>query len=175
MKNSYKILIPVLALFVMLSSFTPQKNQSDPEKDRVLITVIKYMLSNGHYLPKDLDDDFSEKVFNSFIEGLDPSKRYFTQEDIEEFGVYKYQIDNQIKKSDLSFYNLVYANFTNKIKSAKKYYGQILAKPFDFSKREIVEVDYSKTAFAKNENELIDYWRKQLKLNTLSKIQKQKQ
>ena len=173
MKNKYKIFIPILALFVILSSFTPQKSQNDPEKDKVLITVINYMLTNGHYLPKDMDDDFSEKVFNSFIEGLDPSKRYFTQQDIADFSVYKYQIDNQIKKSDLSFYNMVYGHFTEKIKSAKKYYGEILAKPFNFSKKEMVDVDYKKTPFAKNENELIDYWRKQLKLNTLSRVQEQ--
>lgn len=175
MRRAYKFLIPVLALFITLSSFTSNPVKTDPEKDKVLVFVINYMLTNGHYLPKDMDDDFSEHVFKSFIDGLDPSKRYFTQQDLEEFSQHKYLIDNQLKKKDpdLSFYHLVYGRFTEKIKTAKKYYGQILAQPFNFNKKESIDLDYKKTPFTKNENELINNWRKQLKLNTLSKIQEQ--
>ena len=71
----------------------------------------------------------------------------------------------------MAFYHLVYGRFTEKIKSAKKYYGQILAQPFNFNKRESIDVDYSKASFPANETELINNWRKQLKLNTLSRIQ----
>ena len=173
MKRVHKIIIPFIALFVLLSSFTTTPTKNDPEKDKVLISVINYMLSNGHYLPKNLDDDFSEQVYNGFIEGLDPSKRYFTQDDLQEFSMYKYLIDNQLKKSDLAFYHLVYGRFTKKIKTAKKYYGDILAQPFNFNKRESIDVDYDKVPFPKNEIELINNWRKQLKLNTLSRIQEE--
>ena len=119
MKRAHKIIIPFIALFVLLSSFNTKPAEKDPEKDKVLISVIKHMLTNGHYLPKDLDDDFSEQVYNSFIDGLDPSKRYFTQNDLQEFSVYKYLIDNHLKKNnpDLSFYHLVYGKFTEKIKT----------------------------------------------------------
>jgi carboxyl-terminal processing protease len=174
MKRAYKSIIPLIALFIMLSSFsrnlTEKDPEKDPEKDKVLVSVINYMLLNGHYLPKVLDDDFSELVYTSFIETLDPSKRYFTQDDLQEFSKYKYLIDNQIKNADLTFYHLVYGRFTEKIKNAKKYYGAILAHPFNFDKKESVNVDYDKGPFPKNENELIDNWRKQLKLNTISKI-----
>ena len=171
MKRTFKFIIPFVAFFILLSSFTTNPVKNDPKKDKVLISVINYMLTNGHYLPKDLDDDFSEHVFKTFTEGLDPSKRYFTQEDIADFAQYKYLIDNQLKKADLAFYHLVYGRFTEKIKSAKKYYGQILAQPFNFNKRESIDVDYSKASFPANETELINNWRKQLKLNTLSRIQ----
>lgn len=171
MRKTYRYFIPVLALLITLSSFTTNPVKSDPEKDKVLISVINYMLTNGHYVPKDMNDDFSEHVFNGFIEGLDPSKRYFTREDIEEFSRYKYLIDNQLKNADLTFYHVVYKRFTEKIKSAKQYYGQILAQPFNFNKRESIDINYEKAPFPKNENELINNWRKQLKLNTLSRIQ----
>ncbi len=171
MKRIYNFIIPFVAFFILISSFTTTPVKNDPEKDKVLISVINYMLSNGHYLQKELDDDFSEHVFKSFIEGLDPSRRYFTQKDIEDFSRYKYLIDNQLKKADLAFYNLVYGRFTEKIKTAKKYYGEILAQPFNFNKRETIDIDYDKISFPKNENELINNWRKQLKLNTLSRIE----
>ena len=143
----------------------------DPEKDKVLIYVLKNILTRGHFVVKDMNDDFSELVYKGFIDGLDPSKRYFTQEDLKEFSKYKYQIDNQLLNDDVTFYNLVYSRFLSKVKNAKSYYVELLEQPFNFKKNETIDINYDKVPFAKNDNELIDYWRKQLKLNTLSRIQ----
>ena len=146
-------------------------NNQDPEKDKVLISVLNYMLTKGHYVQKELNDEFSKHVFTNFIDGLDPSKRYFTKDDIKEFSKYKYQIDNQLKESDIAFYNLVYGRFLSKIKNAKQYYGSLLKKPFNYKKDEFIDLDYKKTEYAKSEKELINYWRKQLKLQTIDRIQ----
>ena len=172
MKTNLKIVFTVCALLIAsFSNASAKKTNSDPEKDKVLIYVLKNILTRGHFVIKDINDDFSEHVFNEFIEGLDPSKRYFTKKDIKKFSKYKYEIDNQLLNDDLSFYNMVYSQFLEKVKNAKSYYGELLAQPFNFKKNEEIDIDYNKLPFAKNENELINYWRKQLKLNTLSRIQ----
>ena len=172
-----KIIIPFLSLFLLVNSICFANptitNEQDPEKDKVLISVINYMLTRGHYVQKELNDDFSEMVFNNFIAGLDPFKRYFTKNDIKEFSKYKYQIDNQLKESDIAFYSLVYDRFLNKIKNAKNYYGSILKKPFNYKKDEIIDLDYKKVDYANSEKELINFWKKQLKLQTLDKIKEQ--
>jgi carboxyl-terminal processing protease len=172
--NAY-FLITVLLLnsFILKASTKNTFSNADPEKDKVIIYVLKNVLSRLHFVPKDFNDDLSEQIFTSFIDALDGSKRYFTQEDIKEFSQYKYQIDNQLLEDDLTFYNLVYGRFLEKTKNAKSYYGDLLAKPFNFKKNEEIDLDYKNVPFAKNDNELIDYWRKQLKLQTLSRIQEQ--
>ena len=172
-----KLLISFLSLFLLVSSIsfansTDNKNP-DPEKDKVLISVLNYMLTRGHYVQKELNDEFSEMVFNNFIDGLDPSKRYFTKNDLKEFSKYKFQIDNQLKESDIAFYSLVYGRFLDKIKNAKNYYGAILKKPFNYKKDEIIDLDYKKIAYASSEKELLNFWRKQLKLQTIDRIQEQ--
>ena len=168
-----KISISLIALSLSFTAIHANKNikNTDPEKDKILVYVLKNILTRGHFVVKDMNDDFSEQVYTSFIEGLDPSKRYFTQKDLKEFSKFKYEIDNQLLEDDVSFYNTVYANFTKKIKNAKSYYGELLAQPFRFNKNETIDIDYDKVPFAKNENQLIDYWRKQLKLNVLSRVQ----
>ena len=172
-----KLLISFLSLFLLVSSISfanPTDNKNpDPEKDKVLISVLNYMLTRGHYVQKELNDEFSEMIFNNFIDGLDPSKRYFTKNDLKEFSKYKFQIDNQLKESDIAFYSLVYGRFLDKIKNAKNYYGAILKKPFNYKKDEIIDLDYKKIAYASSEKELLNFWRKQLKLQTIDRIQEQ--
>ena len=172
-----KLITHFLSLFLFVSSisFANPKitNDQDPEKDKVLISVLNYMLTKGHYNQKELNDDFSEMVFNNFIADLDPSKRYFTKIDIKEFSKYKYQIDNQLKESDIAFYSLVYGRFLEKIKNAKNYYNAILKKPFNYKKDEVIDLDFKAIDYAKTEKELLNFWRKQLKLQTIDKIRDQ--
>ena len=177
MRNKLITTFLTLFLFVSSISFANPKitNQQDPEKDKVLISVLNYMLTRGHYIEKELNDDFSEIVFNNFITDLDQSKRYFTKNDIKEFSKYKFQIDNQLKESDIAFYKLVYGRFLNKIKNAKNYYSTILKKPFNYKKDEIIDLDYTKIEYANSEKELLNYWRKQLKLQTIGKIKEQEE
>ena len=67
-----KLLISFLSFFLLVSSISfanPTDNKNpDPEKDKVLISVLNYMLTRGHYVQKELNDEFSEMVFNNFID-----------------------------------------------------------------------------------------------------------
>ncbi|MCD8444713.1 carboxy terminal-processing peptidase [Tenacibaculum finnmarkense] len=172
-----KFIIPFLAVIVFFSNTiysntTSDKNPNkDPEKDRVIVYVLKNILSRYHYVQKELNDEFSEHVYTSFIDGLDPNKRYFTQEDLTEFSQFKYQIDDQLRNTEIHFYKLVYNRFLEKLTAAKNNYRALLAQPFNYKKNEVINVDYEKIPFAKNESELVDYWRKQLKLSILSRIE----
>ncbi len=169
-----KLFIPILSLLLLLGNVTFANNltdNKDPEKDKVLISVLNYMLTRGHYVEKQLDDKFSVHVFDSFIESLDGSKRYFTADDVKKFAQYKYRIDNQLMTSDLSFYNLVYDSYLEKVKTANTFYESILEKPFDYKKKETIDIDFEKVPYPKNQEELKENWRRQLKLQTIDKIQ----
>ncbi len=172
MKTKFKTIIAFIVISIIASSITVSADTTkDPERDKLIISVLKNILTRGHFVQKKIDDNFSEHVYNSFIDALDPSKRYFTQEDLKEFSQFKYEIDNQLLDNKIDFYNLVYGRFTEKIKSAKTYYGVLLAQSFNYTKKETINIDYEKIPFAKNETELVDYWRKQLKLQVLSRIE----
>ena len=56
------------------------------------------------------------------------------------------------------------------MKESRAIYEEILDKPFDFKINESINVDYEKLPFSKNKSELVDRWRKQLKLSALSSI-----
>ena len=175
MNLKLKITLYLIASLILSSSIHSQATKSnlkpDPEKDKVLLYILRNILTRSHFVVKEMNDDFSEYVFNEFIDGLDPNKRYFTQKDLKDFEKYKYDIDNQLLREDLSFYRIVYERFTKKIKNAKSYYGDLLISPFNFKKKESIDVDYDNILFAKNETQLKDYWRKQLKLSVLIRVE----
>ena len=169
MKSKFKVILPILIVAGMLLGFSIA-NEPDPEKDKILVGLVRYALKQGHYEPHQIDDEFSQKVFDDFIDQLDPYKRFFLQSDIEEFDVYRNLIDDQIKSEDLSFYNVVLDRFLFRVEESKSYYKEILATPFDFEEEGTYDVDYDKKPFAKNRAVLLTYWEQQLKWSTLSRL-----
>lgn len=169
MNRKFKILVPLLLTILLFFGFVSKATNNNPN-DKLLLSLLKYVLTQGHYQPKDLDDHFSEEVFTHFIDNLDPTKHYFLQSDIDEFSAYKKLIDDQIKNDDLSFYYLVQNRLIKRINESQTYYTEILNKPFDFNTEEKLNVDYKKANYAKTTAEIVNIWRKQLKLSTLSRL-----
>jgi carboxyl-terminal processing protease len=135
MKRNYKLLLVVVAISVGLWSFIPKANEGDPEKDKLLLELLTFVIERGHYEPAAIDDQFSKGVYKDYIEALDPSKRFFLQSDINEFQQYETQIDDQIKNKDLTFFDLTYSRLVKRISESKNFYKEILDKPFDYSFR----------------------------------------
>ena len=169
MKRNYKILLIVVALSVAFWSFIP-RNTSDPEKDKLLLELLAFVVERGHYEPSAIDDKFSKGIYKDYLEALDPSKRFFLQSDIDEFSKYETQLDDQIKNRDLSFFDLTYSRLVSRMEESKAYYKQIMETPFDYTIDEDFNTDYEKLPYAKTTAELKDKWRKQIKLSTLSSL-----
>jgi carboxyl-terminal processing protease len=167
MKGNYKFLLLALLIAFASCSFTSKKFE-DPDKDKLLIQLITYLLDQGHFEPKDINDDFSTNVFTSYLDNLDPFKRYFYDSDIKEFEAYKDKIDDQIKAYDVSFFNLTHERLLQRIAESKTIYTDILEKPFDFSKEEDYNADYTKLTYVANKREMKERWRQQLKFSTIA-------
>jgi carboxyl-terminal processing protease len=167
MKKNFKVLLIAVFVAIASCSFTTKKFDN-PEKDKLLIDLITYVLEKGHYSPKDMDDDFSRNIYKNFIAAIDPLKRYFLNSDIEEFKQYETAIDDQIKIKDVTFFKLVYTRLIDRIAEIEKIYPRILELSFDYSIDEELNVDYDNITYPKNIKALENRWRKQLKFTTIS-------
>ena len=161
-KNLFTLL---LAFMMCLAScnFVSKDFETD-DKDSLVIQLITYVLDQAHYLDKEIDDNFSEEVFETFIENIDPYKRYFYASDYKDFSKYKFSIDDSFKNPDLTFFNLVHDRFINRISETKSIYKKILSTPFDFTKQEQFNLDIDEMEYVNNESELYDRWRRLLKI-----------
>ncbi|GEQ85388.1 tail-specific protease [Patiriisocius marinistellae] len=167
MKKNLKILLLTVFVAAASCSFTT-KSFEDPDKDKLLIDLITYVMDKWHYEPADLDDAFSEQVYTKFIDGLDPVKRFFLASDIAEFEKFKFEIDDQIKEKDLTFFNTVYARLDERMEDSQSMYEKALSTPFDYNEDETISVDYDKLAYATSKKDLEARWRQQLKFSTIS-------
>ena len=166
MNIKHRYLFLIIPLIFIGFTFSDKKF-SDPNKDRLLIEIVKYVVEKGHYNKIEINDDVSEKIFSSLINQFDSQKRFFLKSDIKNFEKYKYKLDDQIKNYDLTFFNLVYETSKLRFEEIKKYYNEIIANPFDFNSKEILDLDFENKDYSKNKNEVKQRWRKQLKFSTL--------
>ena len=149
------------------------KNE-DPNKDKLLLEIISYVLERGHYSPKAINDTFSKEVYEDYLNNLDGQHRFFLQSDINSFEAYKYQIDDQLKNAELSFFDLTYRKLGERMDQVESFYEELLEEPFDFSKKEEIDLDFDSALYASNLLELKQIWRKRFKLNALQNFTSKK-
>lgn len=166
MKRNLVYISIILLVAVASCSFTNKSFEND-DKDKLLLDLITYVLEKGHYEPKQIDDDFSVSVFEDFIDLVDPTKRYFIASDIAEFEQYKFQIDDQIKNTDITFFNVVYTRLMERMEDAKGIYKEVLKVPFNYNDIENISIRYEEESFVSSKKDLQERWRKQLKYATL--------
>ena len=166
MSLRFSIIITILSLSIF--GFTLKKNKlSDPDKEKVLLEIVKYVVEKGHYNSIDLDDNFSVKIFDDFISKLDPQKRFFTVNDIRQLNRYKYKIDDQIKNYQLEFFEETYKTYNQRLSDAKLFVDKVFETDFDFSEDEFIDLNNDSISFSFGKNQLFERWRKQIKYSVL--------
>jgi carboxyl-terminal processing protease len=119
---------------------------------------------------------FQGKSIRIIFNAIDPLKRFFYKEDIEEFAAYEDKIDDQIRDKDLSFFDLTHERLQQRMKEVREIYKEILAEPFEFSvEEEEINTNYDEIEYVSSREELKERWRKQLKFSTLSTFYDKKQ
>ena len=153
--------------FIFISWKYHEVKFDDPNKDKLLIELLKYVLEKGHYQSQDINDDLSLKVFNSYLEMIDPQKKYFLNSDFKEFKKYEKLIDDQWLSYDLTFFNLTHKRLIQRINEVEMFLPSIFNKTFEFESEENINVDFENLSFSKNDKERKERWRKQLKFSML--------
>ena len=166
MNLRFSIIITILSITIFGFTFN-KKKFNDPEKEKVLLEIVKYVVERGHYNSIELDDDFSLKIFNDFISKLDPQKRFFTVNDIRQLNKYKYKIDDQIKNYQLEFFEETYKTYNLRVNDAKVFVDKVFEADFDFSENEFIDLNIDSIPFSFGKNQLFDRWRKQIKYSVL--------
>ncbi len=148
--------------------YFPSKINSD--KESVLIHTLLEGLNQLHYAPVEINDNFSNRVYDLYLERLDGGKRFLTEEDLVQMKSYKSKIDDESKEGTYEFFNLSVKLYEAGIKKAQGYYREILKTPFKFDANENIELKGEEKSFVANDEELKKEWHRTLKYDVMTRV-----
>lgn len=124
--------------------------------------------TRSHYRQFDLDQAFSAKIFNRYLNLLDYSHNVLLASDVEQFAAKKGQIGDELRSGKLDvFYDLY--NLAQKRRFERYEYAlKALERPMDFTGTDTFNLDRSKAPWPKDQAELNKLWDGKVKYDQLS-------
>ena len=129
-----------------------------------------YHLRLQHYTPNKLNDEYSERTLDSYLELLDPNKVYFSQLDIDRLEPYRFRIDDLLKKRDAEVAFDIFKIYRMRMNERSLELAELIKKDFDFSSEETINIDRDNFKWAADQTALDEVWRKRIKNDTLQQL-----
>jgi len=147
---------PLAVLLAALSSACVTADEPDP--GQVEISVGR-LLEQGHYSRKKLDEKISQLFLKNYLEGLDYTHLYFTQDDVDlftkRFGT-SLSEDVLLGKPDPAF--TIFDVYRKRVEDRVAKVKNLLKENFDFASNRTVEINRQKSSWPKNEAEADKLW-----------------
>lgn len=141
------------------------------EAQRDTIVEMVEQLHERHYAKLPYDDELSSQHLDSYIDSLDSSKMFLTAADIAEFEQYRSVMDDQLAKGKLdagfAIFNRYHERLQDRLENLINTLPETVA-AMDFAVNESFPLEVEDRHWAKDQAELDDLWRKQLKNQVLS-------
>ncbi|MEO0787040.1 MAG: carboxy terminal-processing peptidase [Bacteroidota bacterium] len=169
MNRKYSILL-TCCLAVGLAAMTVYPRLTNLDKETVLMQTIVQSLARYHYSPSEVDDELSSGVFEAFLNDIDGGRLFFTQEEIDQLEVFRYEIDDQAKAGDFKFFVDVTSQWAATRERAQAWYTEILSQPLNLNDTEsFVRLD-DEDGWNADEEALQNYWRQYIERDLLNRI-----
>jgi carboxyl-terminal processing protease len=149
-KRLFQLTAVSCLIIFLISSLSFAEQSKNKEKDFVLSGMNFQTLDYWHFRPAEIDDQLSTKVFNEYLENLDPNQRFFLNSDINRLKQYQYQIDNQISRGSTTFMELANSILEERIQNVQQFIPEILAHPLNLTEMETLENDPKKRGYCKH-------------------------
>ena len=134
-------------------------------------TELLQELQTKHYSSIEIDDGFSSKVFDSYLDALDGSHLYFLKSDIDALSAYRYTMDDSLKEGSVDpgfeIYNVYYKRVIERLIYAIRRVENNIP-DMDFTVEEFIDIDREDDPYAMTSAELDEIWRKRIKNSVLS-------
>ncbi|VEI57550.1 tail-specific protease [Pasteurella multocida] len=166
------------ALFLNISvteAVQPKLKQSDivipqPSEENQLATKrVTTRLTQSHYRKIQLDDVFSEKIFDRYLKSLDFSRNTFLQSEVDEMRVkFANQLDEAFNEGNLDIAFEMYELMMKRRYERYQYALSLLDKEPNLTGNDQIEIDREKAEWAKNQAELDKLWEQRVKNDVIN-------
>ena len=176
MKMKYRVRFALFLLFWSLPLWANVANVAEvpieqlqpTREERQATLIMSKVIGKFHYKHHALDNTLSAAIFDRYLKTLDPNKRYFTQQDIEHFNMYRDRFDDALRWAALEPPFDIFRVFRQRVKQMVQQELVLLQQDFDFTVDEQYRFDREDAPWAKDSKALAELWRKQVKNDVLS-------
>src|SRR5881227_2809218 len=144
---------------IVLTATTAMPTALAASKETIAISVGR-LLEEGHYTRQKLNEEVSRKFLLSYLELLDFSHLFFTQQDIDTLNAkYGNSIAGDVLLGTLKPAYDIYALYTKRVDGRVAKIKELLKQPIDFKSNATVELSRQKAPWPKDEAEADQLWR----------------
>src|SRR6195256_1259685 len=145
------------AVIALTISAQPVLAKSDAEQ--IAISVGR-LLEEGHYTHQPLTDEMSRKFLRTYLELLDFSHLFFTQQDVDALNAkYGTAIDDDILLGNLKPAYEIYDLYQKRVDERVAKVKELLKQPVDFKAEGSIELSRQKAPWPKDEAEADQIWK----------------
>src|SRR5919204_1606104 len=157
MRSSLQRSLALCAILLAATTATPPAMAAS--RETVAMSVGR-LLEEGHYTRQKLNEDVSRKFLQTYLEILDFSHLFFTQDDVDTLTAkYGNSMAGDILMGTLKPAYEIYALYTKRVDDRVAKIKELLKQPIDFKSNATVELSRQKSPWPKNEAEADQLWR----------------
>jgi len=155
----FKYLVVSLTLLSVTTLSNGQLKSNTVDSRQVAITVAK-LLEQAHFTRQKLDSSMGRKVLDTYLESLDYTKLFFTQEDIDKIHQkYDGTLDQDLIVGNVQPARDIYAIFKERVESRAGKIRKLVNENFSFKSTRTVALDRRKEPWPANEQDTDNLWR----------------
>src|SRR5712675_213438 len=158
MKFRFAAWLALLALVFTIAG-TPRALEAKSDEEQICVSVGR-LLEEGHYTHQPLNDEMSRKFLRTYLELLDFSHLFFTQQDVDALNAkYGTSIDDDVLLGNLKPAYEIYDLYTKRVDARLAKIKQLLKEPADYKTDDTIELTRQKSAWPKDEADADKLWR----------------
>ncbi|MFT5128732.1 MAG: carboxyl-terminal processing protease [Rhodothermales bacterium] len=135
-----------------------------------IATVVARIMTYRHFEQLPLDDTISQRLFDGWLDTLDPDRNLFRQTDIDALPGGPKKLDEALSEGNIAFAFAAFETARLRSTASLRYIDELITQPIDFQANEFYEAERSSLAYAKTDSEWRERWRRQLKHDCLNEV-----
>ncbi len=159
------VLLSCLAIVTLLPVAANATKEPEPG---IISFYIARLLERGHLTRQTFDQDLSSRLLDTYLESLDYSKMFFTQEDIEVLRrEYSAELQDYVQLSNPAPVYRIHELFKQRVNQRVEYVNELLKGEYSFDSNETSMLDRSEAPWPANEEQAKELWRKRIESELL--------
>jgi carboxyl-terminal processing protease len=158
MKSRFAALI-ALPIVAFTLAVAPRPIQAKSDTEQICISVGR-LLEEGHYTHQPLNDEMSRKFLRTYLELLDFSHLFFTQQDVDGLTAkYGTSIDDDVLLGNLKPAYEIYDLYQKRVDDRVAKIKELIKQPADFKTDATIDLTRQKAPWPKDQAEADQLWR----------------